>query len=599
MCGFLGEISKNKINYESVVTSNKETICRGPDEYKNIFGSSKQVFKTDNEYYLSIGFNRLAIMELSNLGSQPMISEDKKYSLIFNGEIFNHESLRRELINSGCTFSSKTSDTEVLFKGLIEYGIDYINKLIGQFSIIFIDNNSNKLFLIRDRLGQKPLFYNYQDSKITFGSNLKSLATLNDNFDISEQSTQEYLASGVVSSPNTILKDFYKIEPGHFLTYCLMDFKILNITPYWDIDSFAGEKKYDENKFFEIFESSVLMRSKADVEVASFLSGGIDSSSIIKKQSELDMNVNTFSMGFSRDNYDESKWFSMVSKKYNTNHKQKTISSKLDLDKVLESVDIFDEPYADSSTIPSYFLAKEISNYYKVAISGDGGDELLGGYEHIKRVLNSKDNFLINSLYNVYSPKIGTGSNLLKYNKDKKIYHESFFIDRKLIELLKLDYSHNFKSKYFKTSSINYKDHMIADYKFYLSEMMMLKVDRTSMANSLEIRSPFVDHRLVEFAISSDFGSFFHEKSKYLTKNYLAQDFNTEFLNRPKQGFAFQLEDWVFDNLNYLKDYFTNGYINSIDKKILNSLSIIKTRINAHRIWKIFFLERYLETLKL
>ena len=178
MCGFLGEISRNKINYESVVTSNKETICRGPDEYKNIFGSSKQVFKTDNEYYLSIGFNRLAIMELSNLGSQPMISEDKKYSLIFNGEIFNHESLRRELINSGCTFSSKTSDTEVLFKGLIEYGIEYINKLIGQFSIIFIDNNSNKLFLIRDRLGQKPLFYNYQDSKITFGSNLKSLATL-------------------------------------------------------------------------------------------------------------------------------------------------------------------------------------------------------------------------------------------------------------------------------------------------------------------------------------------------------------------------------------------------------------------------------------
>jgi len=514
MCGFLGEISRNKINYESVVTSNKETICRGPDEYKNIFGSSKQLFKTDNEYYLSIGFNRLAIMELSNLGSQPMISEDKKYSLIFNGEIFNHESLRRELINSGCTFSSKTSDTEVLFKGLIEYGIEYINKLIGQFSIIFIDNNSNKLFLIRDRLGQKPLFYNYQDSKITFGSNLKSLATLNDNFDISEQSTQEYLASGVVSSPNTILKDFYKIQPGHFLTYCLMDFKILNITPYWDIDSFVSEKKYDENKFFEIFESSVLMRSKADVEVASFLSGGIDSSSIIKKQSELDMNVNTFSMGFSRDNYDESKWFSMVSKKYNTNHKQKTISSKLDLDKVLESVDIFDEPYADSSTIPSYFLAKEISNYYKVAISGDGGDELLGGYEHIKRVLNSKDNFLINSLYNVYSPKIGTGSNLLKYNNDKKIYHESFFIDRKLIELLKLDYSHNFKSKYFKTSSINYKDHMIADYKFYLSEMMMLKVDRTSMANSLEIRSPFIDHRLVEFAISSDFASFFHEKSK-------------------------------------------------------------------------------------
>lgn len=139
---------------------------------------------------------------------------------------------------------------------------------------------------------------------------------------------------------------------------------------------------------------------------------------------------------------------------------------------------------------------------------------------------------------------------------------------------------------------------MIADYNFYLSEMMMLKIDRTSMANSLEIRSPFVDHRLVEYAVSSNFEAMFHRESKQVLKKYLATDFNSQFLNRPKQGFAFQLEDWVYDNFNHINEYFKNGYIYSINSEILNMLFSIKTRINAHRIWKIFFLERYLESLK-
>jgi len=597
MCGFLGEVSQNNIDYDNVVMSNKATVCRGPDEYKNILGPSREVFNTDNEYFLSIGFNRLSIMELTHLGSQPMISEDKKYSLVFNGEVFNHDSLRKELESIGIQFSSKTSDTEVLFKGLIHQGIDFVNKLNGQFSIIFIDNNINKLFMVRDRLGQKPLFYKYSDSKIIFGSNLKSLAKLNGSYEIYNKGVYEYLASGVVSSPNTILKNFYKLEPGYVLTYCLNNFRILSSLPYWDLESFIDEQPYQEEEIYNLFESAVLLRSKADVEIASSLSGGIDSSSIIKKQIDLNLNVNTFSMSFNNQNYDESKWFSMVAEKYNTNHKQTTISALLDIDKVHESIDIFDEPYADSSTLPSYFLAKEIAKYYKVAISGDGGDELFGGYEHIKRVLNSKNNYFLSSLYNIYPPRFGTGSNFLRFHKDKKLSHESFFVDRKFIDQLKIDYVHDFKSKYFKKQELSYKDHLIADYNFYLSEMMMLKIDRTSMANSLEIRSPFVDHRLIEYAASSNFRSMFYGESKQILKRYLATDFDLQFLNRPKQGFAFQLEDWVFDHFNHINEYFKNGHVYSINSEILNVLSSIKTRINAHRIWKIFFLEKYLENL--
>jgi len=536
-------------------------------------------------------------MELSDLGSQPVISEDNRYYMIFNGEIFNHNELRKELKNDGIEFRSLSSDTEVLFKGLINYGVNFIDRLIGQFSIIFFDHYQDRLYLIRDRLGQKPLFYKLSEDEILFGSNLKSMISLNQSFEINEESLYEYLASGVVSSPNTIFKNFKKITPGSVLTISLKDFSVVSSFSYWDINSFVSENKYNLDNFLDIFNSAVHMRSKADVEVASFLSGGLDSTSIIKMQKQLGLNINSFSMGFSNKKYDESIWYKNVSKKYNTNHIDETINSDLSIENIFESIDIFDEPYADSSTIPSYYLSKSISKHYKVAISGDGGDELLGGYEHIHRVLNSKNLSFMKNIYNLIPYKYGTGSRFMTHYKDNDLAHESFFVDKKFINGMNLDYIHPYRDKYMDPNIDNYKRNVIADYKFYLSEMMLLKIDRTSMSNSLEVRSPFVDHRLVELSLSTDILSQFTNKPKDTLKTYLADDFDTNFLNRSKQGFAFQLEDWIFNNINFVNEICNDGITTQINSNIINNLATFKSRINSHRIWKIMFIERYLESI--
>ena len=596
MCGYIGKISKSAFDYDQVSIANKHTVCRGPDQKREAYGKSLDFFNTKSLYHFSIVFNRLSIMELSDLGSQPVISEDNRYYMIFNGEIFNHNELRKELKNDGIEFRSLSSDTEVLFKGLINYGVNFINKLIGQFSIIF-DHYQDRLYLIRDRLGQKPLFYKLNEDEILFGSNLKSMISLNQSFEIDEESLYEYLASGVVSSPNTIFKNFKKITPGSVLTISLKDFSVLSSFSYWDINSFVSENKYSLDNFLDIFNSAVHMRSKADVEVASFLSGGLDSTSIIKMQKQLGLNINSFSMGFSNKKYDESIWYKNVSKKYNTNHIDETINSDLSIENIFESIDIFDEPYADSSTIPSYYLSKSISKYYKVAISGDGGDELLGGYEHIHRVLNSKNLSFMKNIYNLIPYKYGTGSRFMTHYKDNDLAHESFFVDKKFINGMNLDYIHPYRDKYMDPNIDNYKRNVIADYKFYLSEMMLLKIDRTSMSNSLEVRSPVVDHRLVELSLSTDILSQFTNKPKDTLKTYLADDFDTNFLNRSKQGFAFQLEDWIFNNINFVNEICNDGIISQINSNIINNLATFKSRINSHRIWKIMFIERYLESI--
>ena len=597
MCGYIGKISKSAFDYDQVSIANKHTVCRGPDQKREAYGKSLDFFNTKSLYHFSIVFNRLSIMELSDLGSQPVISEDNRYYMIFNGEIFNHNELRKELKNDGIEFRSLSSDTEVLFKGLINYGVNFINKLIGQFSIIFFDHYQDRLYLIRDRLGQKPLFYKLNEDEILFGSNLKSMISLNQSFEIDEESLYEYLASGVVSSPNTIFKNFKKITPGSVLTISLKDFSVVSSFSYWDINSFVSENKYSLDNFLDIFNSAVHMRSKADVEVASFLSGGLDSTSIIKMQKQLGLNINSFSMGFSNKKYDESIWYKNVSKKYNTNHIDETINSDLSIENIFESIDIFDEPYADSSTIPSYYLSKSISKYYKVAISGDGGDELLGGYEHIHRVLNSKNLSFMKNIYNLIPYKYGTGSRFMTHYKDNDLAHESFFVDKKFINGMNLDYIHPYRDKYMDPNIDNYKRNVIADYKFYLSEMMLLKIDRTSMSNSLEVRSPFVDHRLVELSLSTNILSQFTNKPKDTLKTYLADDFDTNFLNRSKQGFAFQLEDWIFNNINFVNEICNDGIVSQINSNIINNLATFKSRINSHRIWKIMFIERYLESI--
>ena len=597
MCGYLGKISKVNFDKQELITANFCQVCRGPDDLKQRGTEDIKFLKKDN-FISSFVFNRLSIIDLSEKASQPMVDYKNENIVMFNGEIYNHRDLRNSMEKEGIQFLTNHSDTEVVLNGIGNYGLDFVNKLNGQFSIFFKNSKLNKVFLIRDRLGQKPLFYHIDKMGISFSTNLKSLVKLNKTANFSEEMIVDYLNLGVVPSPNTIFKDYYKVQPGSILSYDLDTLEV-NKIKYWDIENHIGNKKFNYNEFVEIFEKSVNLRLESDVPFAAFVSGGLDSTAVIKGIKSQNP-VNTFSMLFENEKYNEEIWSNAVANKYKTIHTTSTMSKKNNFNDLQEVVKTLDEPYADISLIPTYLLSKEISKHYKVAISGDGGDELLFGYEHSNKIsannANSAMSFIYKILYAAYPARLGSGNQLLSKLNNIETAYKSFFEDRKLLSLLNLSSNFNFDN-YFSSNTENpLKKIMVADYRYYLSEMMLLKIDRASMANSLEIRSPFVDHKLVEYILSSDTNYIEKTNPKAILKNYINTDFNSQFLNRKKMGFAFDMENWVYGNLNTVKEVIKEGsIINSINPKIVNQLAQRPTRINSHRLWKLLLLELYIK----
>ena len=600
MCGFLGKISNSPISMEQLDKANIHNVCRGPDALKCETGKFFTNSNTNKDIHFNFMFNRLSIIDLSENAMQPMYSKNFSTWIMFNGEIYNHRKLKKILIEKGVEFFTDHSDTEVLLNGISYFGLDFLNSVIGQFAIMFYDEKINKMYLVRDRVGQKPLFYMLDNKEVLFGSNLKSIVSGIENVQILESSLNDYINFGVITSPNTLFKNIYKVEPGSYLEIDLNGTKYTKKdVKYWDIDNFIDNKTFEKEEFFEIYYSAVNLRLESDVPVANFLSGGIDSTSIIKALNDnQSKKINTFSITNKNSKYDESFWINQVHKKYNTNHISSDVSLNLTIEDILNSINIFDELYCDPSTVPSYILNREISKEYKVAISGDGGDELLGGYKRFNFMLNTKtfNHKLIKNTFNLYPGILGTGNKILKYSNNRKEAYTSYFSDSKLLKLLNLKSGTEFGDKFMSADNGLYKDLLKTEYKFYLFEMMTTKVDRTSMANSVEVRSPFLDHRLIEYVLKSENSYFIKKEPKKILKDYLTPDFDESFLNREKQGFVFDLEKWVFENINFVQNEIKNGkYINNLNPKILSQLTVNKSRINGLRIWKLFFLEKYLE----
>lgn len=597
MCGFTGVISNSILNKDFIFKCNEISQCRGPD-------STEYYQSKIGDFHIHQIFNRLSVLDLSKDANQPMVSKEFDNSIMFNGEIYNHAELRKLLIRKNLGFKTNHSDTEVLLNGLSYFGIEFINQLIGQFSIFFNSTKNKKAYLVRDRLGQKPLYYRYSKNNFSFGSNLKTLLKINNNsFSISDSAVSEYLNYGYVSSPNTIFNDYKKIKPGNFLTvdYSGPKIKIFE-TEYWNVKHLDSENDFNTEEFFDIFDDANNIRQNADVDVANFLSGGLDSSSIVKSTFESNKNINTFSIYVDNKKYDESEYIKTVVNKYNTNHVSVNISSQINTDDILESINSLDEPYSDPSVVPSYILSKEISKHYKVAISGDGGDELLGGYKRTLDSLKNSSNFLSNLfsyIYYAYPPYLGSGNKFLSKSSNLETRYRSYLEDEKLLDLLGLkSQKHHFANDLNNNPKYSYKELIKAEYKLYLPEMMMFKVDRTSMANSLEVRSPFVDHRLVEYILSTSNNQLERLSGKKLLKSYLSNDFNNEFINRKKQGFVFDVESWVFNNIVFINEYLDRGsLVKDMKPNILNLLTRNKTRINGIRIFKLFILENYLQNL--
>ena len=595
MCGFIGKISYENFDYENVVKCNNLIECRGPDSLNSYSGE-----KNSLKYHFV--FNRLSILDLSSEANQPMVSNGGESLIMFNGEIYNHRELRKKLEKNNVRFFTNHSDTETILNGIDIEGVNFIDSLRGQFAIFYINFKQKKIIFARDRLGQKPLFVNFDNKNLSFGSNLISVAKLSNNTSMDEESIYEYLDCGIVSSPNTIFKNVKKLKPAEIIEVDISSDQFTYTSKnYWEIDKFVDNKPFDRNVFLDIFSEAVTLRTEADVEIANFISGGIDSSSIAKNLNDNNIDLNTFSVEIMDSKYDESKWSREVAEKYGTNHEAVQINKNIEDNDIFDSLNSLDEPYADPSIVPSYLLSKKIAAKYKVAISGDGGDELLGGYKRLNNAMKSKSFIqnLYSGLYSFYPPQLGTGANILSFSKDTGISFSSFLFDEKFMSLLNLESKRKAYAEGVNNANENkYKSLLISDYKLFLSEMMMLKVDRTSMANSLEVRSPFVDHKLIEYILSTKNSYFEIDRSKSLLKDYLLEDFNKDFVNREKMGFIFDLETWVYSNINKIEKYFYDGIIvQNFNKNILKNLSLKKSRLNANRIWRILTLEYYISNL--
>ncbi len=589
MCGFIGVITKDHINKTSIKESDKFLSCRGPDDHKWLESSLE-------EKNIIFSFHRLSIVDLSEEASQPMSSKKFNSEIMFNGEIYNHADIRNEIENKGIEFSTSHSDTETLLVGLSMYGNKFVEKIDGQFSIAFLNKNKNTLTLIRDRLGQKPLYYTINNDGVIFSSNFKSILAYKNNFDLDRKQISTFLELGCIPSPNTLDREIFKLQPGEIVEISLNNFKILNKSIYWELKNFLGDEDFNKDVFFNLFHESIKKRLMSDVPIANLLSGGMDSTSIIKSLHDQGINkINTYTVENKNKEYDESFWSNQVVEKYGTNHKSEEIDGKnLSIDP-LKIIQSFDEPYSDPSIFPSYLIYKNISKDYKVAISGDGGDELLGGYEkiHFSMKKGFLPSFIMKLIQIIIPSKYGTGGSLHHFSSSPEFSFINLTTDKKLLKLLSLKSEIDFEIIFIDKEIKGIKKLLISDYNFYFSELMLLKVDRMSMANSLEVRSPYLDHKLIEYVLSTNLSFYDINNPKKIIKEYLNDDFDKNFLDRKKMGFVFDLENWIYGNEDEITELILKS--NLFEIKSVRKLFNRKSRINAIRLLKILTISLFVD----
>jgi len=605
MCGFLVQFSQKDDDFNNFEIANDLLDKRGPD--------STGYYKDSQNH--KFGFKRLSILDLDASANQPMVDHQNRYVIVFNGEVYNFKQLRNEIEQSGGSFLTSHSDTEAILEGYKIWGSDILGKIEGQFSFVIFDKVNRTLFMARDRVGQKPLFYKVTKESIIISSTLEPIIKLTNSFEVDLESVYTFLQVGVIPAPKTIFKNINKLKNGEFITFDVQSNHILEKSIYWSPEQFIDYKKFDYEEFISLFGEAVKKRCVADVEISSFLSGGLDSTSIIKKASEYLPSMNTFSVGFLDKQFDESYWAELASNKFGIPNTLKKIDENLLLEILPDSLDAYDEPFYDSSSIPTYLVSKLMSQTSKVALSGDGGDELLGGYQrytwsnynsYIPFPLNTPLSFLSKLLIKSNFISQGTNQYLSMLNSSPKHRYESFFVDRNFTRILGVqEFDYDFISNNWVETDDNFKSMQVTDYKFYLPEVMMTKVDRASMANSLEIRSPFVDHKLIEYIMSVNSNGYTstRDKKKPL-KRYLNNEFEKEFLSRKKMGFAVPLEGWIKKELR-------NEIFGTIDSET----SFIKDKLNfniadlfkeldkgnksyKNRIWKLYVLEKCIQKYK-
>jgi asparagine synthase (glutamine-hydrolysing) len=515
---------------------------------------------------VSIGHQRLRIIDLSERGRQPLYNEDKSICITFNGEIFNFQHLREILIQKGHAFASRT-DTEVLVHGYEEWGTGLVERINGQFAFCIFDSRKNQLFLARDRLGIKPLYYYSKNGKFIFGSELKVFFKSNVEKKIDSDALNYYLLFGNTPREKTILDGVKKLPPAFYLIYDLAEAKIQTIERYWDIeyninaDATEGEIT---RQLVPLVEQCVRRQLVSDVPLGAFLSGGLDSSIVVAMASKYVKELNTFSIKFDRLGFDESRYAKIVADKFHTNHHEIEFSAQNVRELIPQLVFYYDDPFADPSMIPTYLVSIVARKYVTVSLSGTGADELFGGYPRynelpILRRLNALPRLLktplhgsvalINALFG--NDKLNKLQSFLGEKEPAwQMYAKLFSYmfrskDETQEKLSQLQYlSSYFASEDDRINAMNFDTHE------YLPDCLLVKEDRASMAVTLEARVPLLDHELVEFSatIPSNLKMKYGRK-KYILKKAFEGILPHETLHRRKQGFGVPLVHYFRDEL--------------------------------------------------
>lgn len=566
MCGISGilNLAANAAIDENLLKHiNRSQSHRGPDDEGYFIDT-----------YVGLGHRRLSIIDLSS-GKQPIFNEDQSVCVVFNGEIYNFESLVAELSRLGHRFSTH-SDTEVIVHAWEEWGVKCLERFRGMFAFALWDRNKRQLLIARDRLGKKPLYYTKTTSgQFIFGSELKVLLAHPDvDTRLREQMAEEYFMYGYIPEPFSAYQHIYKLNSGHYML--LEPCAELQQIRYWDLSAPTKTHSWEtvQTELIERLNESVRIRLLSDVPLGAFLSGGVDSSAITALMAGLqETPVNTCAIGFNESAYDESDYANQIAHRYQTNHVSKIVSSN-DYDLIDKLSTVYDEPFADSSALPTYQVCQLARQNVKVALSGDGGDELFVGYRRQRMHLAEqrlRDKIplhlrkpIFGSLASVY-PKADWAPKPLR----AKTTLQSLAMDAveayaNSISKLRTEQRHQLFSADYQRRLDGYtgleimKQHAMAaptddqlkliqylDIKTWLPGDILTKVDRASMAHSLEVRSPLLDHAFIEWAFSiKSTDNIRGSEGKYAFKKALEPYVDRNILYRPKMGFSIPIAEW-------------------------------------------------------
>lgn len=611
MCGIAGYFTtSNVFDIKELPLMGESISSRGP-EHQGIYSDD----------CVGLVHRRLKIIDLSDDSNQPMFSDDGRYVLVYNGEVYNYDDIRREQQIEVRT----SSDTEIVLKTLINDGIDAVEYYNGMFAIAFYDTLEKKLLVIRDRMGVKPLYYYWDGKNFAFASEIKALLKLsfiNSNKSVEYSALNQFLHLGYSGIDNTFYKNIYKVPAG---SYMEVSKEGLLKQSYWTTYSQVRPETFDDiysakEILRDLVEQSVRYRLKSDVPYGTFLSGGIDSSLVTAvAQKNLNQQLKTFTIAFAENKYDESQYAKQIAQYLGTDHTQLTVTQKDAINLIPSILDVFDEPFSDSSSIPTMLVSKLAKTKTTMILSGDGGDELFmgyGAYTWANRLQSTKIQKYRKLLY--VASKFGTSrikriGTVFNYpSEEQKPSHifsqEQYLFSRNEIKnILRKDFYQEFILRD-EIASVSrdlspIENQALFDINYYLREDLLPKVDRSSMKYSLEVRTPLLDYNIVEFALNVNENLKIHNGTqKYLLKQVLYDYIPSNLFDRPKWGFSIPLCEWLHKDLHYLiEDYLNKNLIEQVGIFNYAEVRSFVIKFNSgcfdylyNRLWQLILVQKFM-----